>query len=200
MPLIVLSGYPCSGLSYRAQQLASLLEATQDELFKSGAIPASRPRYKIHIVPTHDPSHPRTVYDHARTEKEARGVAYARAKRALGRDSFVILDGMNYIKGYSPGRKLMWNAEGYVVGTRYRSLNRTTKTRRPRKHRRQTPAYKSKRNTPPSKTPKNHTPPTSSRTSSSATKNPAPTAAGTNPSSPSPGAILNPPSPRSGPR
>ncbi|GIJ88007.1 hypothetical protein Asppvi_006923 [Aspergillus pseudoviridinutans] len=113
MPLIVLSGYPCSGLSYRAQQLASLLEATQDELFKSGAIAASRPRYKIHIVPTHDPSHPRTVYDNARTEKEARGVAYARAKRALGRDSFVILDGMNYIKGY---RYQLW-CEAKALGT-----------------------------------------------------------------------------------
>ncbi|GFG22207.1 putative nicotinamide N-methyltransferase [Aspergillus udagawae] len=113
MPLIVLSGYPCSGLSHRAQQLASLLEATQDELFKSGAIPASRPRYKIHIVPTHDPSHPRTVYDNARTEKEARGVAYARAKRALGRDSFVILDGMNYIKGY---RYQLW-CEAKALGT-----------------------------------------------------------------------------------
>ncbi|GAQ04076.1 protein N-methyltransferase NNT1 [Aspergillus lentulus] len=111
--LIVLSGYPCSGLSYRAQQLASLLEATQDELFKSGTIPASRPRYKIHIVPTHDPSHPRTVYDNARTEKEARGVAYTRAKRALGRDSFVILDGMNYIKGY---RYQLW-CEAKALGT-----------------------------------------------------------------------------------
>ncbi|KAF4285256.1 hypothetical protein CNMCM8686_005120 [Aspergillus fumigatus] len=106
-------GYPCSGLSYRAQQLASLLEVTQDELFKSGAIPASRPRYKIHIVPTHDPSHPRTVYDNARTEKEARGVAYTRAKRALGRDSFVILDGMNYIKGY---RYQLW-CEAKALGT-----------------------------------------------------------------------------------
>ncbi|EAW09910.1 putative RNA polymerase II Elongator complex associated protein Kti12 [Aspergillus clavatus NRRL 1] len=113
MPLIILSGYPCSGLSYRAQQLASLLEATQDELFNSGAIPASRPRYKVHIVPTHDASHPRTVYDNARTEKEARGVAYTRAKRALGRDSFVILDGMNYIKGY---RYQLW-CEAKALGT-----------------------------------------------------------------------------------
>lgn len=52
------------------------------------------------MVASHDSSHPRIVYDHARTEKEARGVAYARAKRVLKRDSIVILDGMNYIKGW----------------------------------------------------------------------------------------------------
>ncbi|PYI22823.1 chromatin associated protein KTI12 [Aspergillus violaceofuscus CBS 115571] len=100
MPLIVLTGYPCSGLSYRANQLATQLEATQDELYAAGVFPETKPRFKVHVVPTHDPSHPRTVYDQARTEKESRGVAYARAKRALGKDSFVILDGMNYIKGY----------------------------------------------------------------------------------------------------
>ena len=52
------------------------------------------------MVASHDSSHPRIVYDHARTEKEARGVAYARTKRVLKRDSIVILDGMNYIKGW----------------------------------------------------------------------------------------------------
>ncbi|KAI9040707.1 putative RNA polymerase II Elongator complex associated protein Kti12 [Aspergillus affinis] len=95
MPLIILTGFPCSGLTHRAQQLASALESIQTTL------PASKPRYKINVVSTHDASsHPRTVYDRARTEKEARGVAYTRAKRLLGKDSFVILDGMNYIKGY----------------------------------------------------------------------------------------------------
>ncbi|GKZ21698.1 hypothetical protein AbraIFM66951_002361 [Aspergillus brasiliensis] len=113
MPLIVLTGYPCSGLTYRARQLATQLEETQTELFNTGALPSTKPRYKIHVVPTHDPSHPRTVYDHARTEKETRGVAYARAKRALGKDSFVILDGMNYIKGY---RYQLW-CEAKALGT-----------------------------------------------------------------------------------
>ncbi|KAG2419606.1 hypothetical protein HFD88_004402 [Aspergillus terreus] len=113
MPLIILTGYPCSGLTYRANQLAAELERTQSALFDAGTIPASKPRYKIHVVPTHDSSHPRTVYDNARTEKETRGVAYARAKRLLGRDSFVILDGMNYIKGY---RYQLW-CEAKALGT-----------------------------------------------------------------------------------
>lgn len=74
---------------------------------------AEKPPYKIHVVSTHDENRPRTVYDHARTEKEARGAAYARARRMLGKDSFVILDGMNYIKGY---RYQLW-CEAKALGT-----------------------------------------------------------------------------------
>ncbi|CBF86979.1 hypothetical protein AN2499.2 [Aspergillus nidulans FGSC A4] len=114
MPLIVLTGYPCSGLSYRAQQLATRLEEIQSQLVANGIIPPSKSKYKIHIVSTHDNvNYPRTVYDTARTEKEARGVAYTKAKRMLGRDSFVILDGMNYIKGY---RYQLW-CEAKALGT-----------------------------------------------------------------------------------
>ncbi|KAL2855002.1 chromatin associated protein KTI12 [Aspergillus pseudoustus] len=114
MPLIILTGYPCSGLTHRANQLAVGLEEAQSTLFETGVIPSSKPRYKINIVSTHDNvNYPRTVYDTARTEKEARGLAYTRAKRALGRDSFVILDGMNYIKGY---RYQLW-CEAKAMGT-----------------------------------------------------------------------------------
>ncbi|KAG5293961.1 toxin-insensitive protein [Histoplasma capsulatum G186AR] len=97
MPLIILTGYPCSGLSYRANQLSTLLSSIQDSLT---ATIASKGRYKFHVVHSHDESHPRTVYDTARSEKEARAVVYGRVKRALGKDTFVIVDGMNYIKGW----------------------------------------------------------------------------------------------------
>uniref|UniRef100_A0A093VDZ0 Protein kti12 n=1 Tax=Talaromyces marneffei PM1 TaxID=1077442 RepID=A0A093VDZ0_TALMA len=125
MPLIILTGYPCSGLSYRAKQLAQLLEETQNQLFDAldnennttgddaNQEKPKQKRFTFHIVPSHDPGHPRTVYDHARTEKEARAVAYARVKRALAKDAFVILDGMNYIKGY---RYQLW-CEAKAVGT-----------------------------------------------------------------------------------
>ncbi|KAJ5396997.1 hypothetical protein N7509_005110 [Penicillium cosmopolitanum] len=117
MPLVILTGYPCSGLSYRANQLASLLEKAQDEIFAATdaeSPPSLKFRYKIHVVSSHDnSSYPRTVYDHARTEKEARGVAYARAKRVVTKDSIVILDGMNYIKGW---RYQLW-CESKAAGT-----------------------------------------------------------------------------------
>ncbi|KAL4809933.1 chromatin associated protein KTI12 [Aspergillus unguis] len=125
MPLIILTGYPCSGLTYRAQQLAAGLEEAQSQLFsdtnttsesQTTSSTSSKPknRYKIHHVQTHDNgNYPRTVYDTARTEKEARGIAYTRAKRMLAKDSFVILDGMNYIKGY---RYQLW-CEAKALGT-----------------------------------------------------------------------------------
>ncbi|KNG90025.1 RNA polymerase II Elongator complex associated protein Kti12 [Aspergillus nomiae NRRL 13137] len=109
MPLIILTGYPCSGLTHRANQLAAGLQETQETVFAE----SEKPPYKIHVVSTHDENRPRTVYDHARTEKEARGVAYTRARRMLGKDSFVILDGMNYIKGY---RYQLW-CEAKALGT-----------------------------------------------------------------------------------
>lgn len=114
----MLTGYPCSGLSYRAKQLAELLENIQNQLFDAletngDENKANHKRFSFHIVPSHDPSHPRTVYDHARTEKEARAVAFARVKRALAKDTFVILDGMNYIKGY---RYQLW-CEAKAMGT-----------------------------------------------------------------------------------
>ncbi|KMO99916.1 hypothetical protein DIZ76_012378 [Coccidioides immitis] len=107
MPLIILTGYPCSGLTYRANQLSTLLEDLQNRLHPPSQASEEVPqvqqqkgRYKIHIVTSHDVSHPRTVYDTARSEKEARAVVYGRVKRLLGKDSIVIVDGMNYIKGW----------------------------------------------------------------------------------------------------
>lgn len=42
----------------------------------------------------------REAYREARTEKDARATEYSAVKRALGRDCIVILDGLNYIKGF----------------------------------------------------------------------------------------------------
>lgn len=42
----------------------------------------------------------RTVYRDARPEKTARDAAMSAVKRVVGRDSVVIVDGLNYIKGY----------------------------------------------------------------------------------------------------
>lgn len=112
LQLIILSGYPCSGLTHRAQQIAASFEKTQETLLTSDP-PVLKNKYKIHVIPTHDAAHPRTVYDNARTEKETRGVAYTRARRLLGKDTIVILDGMNYIKGY---RYQLW-CEAKEAGT-----------------------------------------------------------------------------------
>ncbi|ODH27520.1 hypothetical protein ACO22_04152 [Paracoccidioides brasiliensis] len=110
MPLIILTGYPCSGLTYRANQISTLLSSIQDSLTDTTT---SKGRYKFHTVNSHDASHPRMVYDAARSEKEARAVVYGRVKRALGKDTFVIVDGLNYIKGW---RYQLW-CESKAAGT-----------------------------------------------------------------------------------
>lgn len=121
-----MTGYPCAGLSHRASQLRTHLEALQDQLMppapattetatglQNSKSKSNNGRYKIHVVVSHDDSHPRTVYDAARSEKEARAVVYGRVKRLLGRDSIVIVDGMNYIKGW---RYQLW-CEGKSAAT-----------------------------------------------------------------------------------
>ncbi|KAI5299151.1 hypothetical protein KEM55_002514 [Ascosphaera atra] len=110
MPLIILTGYPCSGLTFRAQQLASLIEQMQDGIVKENP---GQVRYKVKIVETHSESNSRSVYDDARLEKETRAVVYGHIKRALGRDTIVISDGMNYIKGW---RYQLW-CEAKAAGT-----------------------------------------------------------------------------------
>ncbi|KAL8931735.1 MAG: hypothetical protein Q9211_006765 [Gyalolechia sp. 1 TL-2023] len=42
----------------------------------------------------------REVYREARSEKDARAAEYSAVKRALGRDTIVVADGLNYIKGF----------------------------------------------------------------------------------------------------
>ena len=42
----------------------------------------------------------RNVYREAKTEKDARAVEISAVKRVLGRNSIVIADGLNYIKGF----------------------------------------------------------------------------------------------------
>ncbi len=40
------------------------------------------------------------MYREARSEKDARAAEYSAVKRALGRDTIVVADGLNYIKGF----------------------------------------------------------------------------------------------------
>ncbi|MCJ1255187.1 hypothetical protein MMC24_003003 [Lignoscripta atroalba] len=95
MPLILVSGYPSSGKTYRSRQLLSYLD---------GRINSSNSAHihRLSVVVINDQSLglSRDVYREARTEKDARAKAYAAVKRALGKDTVVIVDGLNYIKGF----------------------------------------------------------------------------------------------------
>ncbi|KAL8688514.1 MAG: hypothetical protein Q9218_005596 [Villophora microphyllina] len=95
MPLILISGYPSSGKTYRSNQLVEYFQ---------GKIKASPEPHisRLNVVLINDQSLSlnRDVYREARPEKDARAAEYSAVKRALGRDTIVIADGLNYIKGF----------------------------------------------------------------------------------------------------
>ncbi|KAK3814002.1 MAG: chromatin associated protein KTI12, partial [Benniella sp.] len=100
MPLVILSGLPSSGKTRRAQELKTFFEArlasqSQDES-------SSRSKdYRIHIV--NDESlglDKQQCYNTAPNEKKARGALMSAVERLLSKDDIVIVDSLNYIKGF----------------------------------------------------------------------------------------------------
>ncbi|KAK3989530.1 chromatin associated protein KTI12 [Cladorrhinum sp. PSN332] len=105
MPLIIITGLPTSGKSHRAQQLHSYLS---ERIASSPEADAKK--YRLHLISDDTQSVTRDVYDlstlpqHVRSanasEKDARASIYAAVKRVLSPRDIVILDGLNYIKGW----------------------------------------------------------------------------------------------------
>ncbi|PTB67865.1 chromatin associated protein KTI12 [Trichoderma citrinoviride] len=99
MPLIILTGLPTSGKSTRAKQLHDYLTTR-----------IAGTKYRLHLISDDSLSISRSVYDlstvpvHARSanasEKDARAAIYGAVKRVLSDRDIVILDGLNYIKGW----------------------------------------------------------------------------------------------------
>ncbi|KAI9663699.1 MAG: hypothetical protein M1821_007189 [Bathelium mastoideum] len=99
MPLILISGFPSAGKTYRANQLHSAFQAKI--LSSSSSTDDARiARLTVHLVNDESLGLSRDVYHAARPEKDARAAAYSAVKRLLGRDAIVIADGLNYIKGF----------------------------------------------------------------------------------------------------
>lgn len=105
MPLIMVTGLPTSGKSTRAEQLLAYLA-------ERIAAHSDRTKYRLHLVSDETQSISRAVYDlspaqlpaHVRSanasEKDARAAVYAAVKRVLSPRDIVVLDGLNYIKGW----------------------------------------------------------------------------------------------------
>lgn len=113
MPLIIITGLPTSGKSTRAKQLHSFLsEKIKSQPDPQDATSSTTPKYRLHLVSDQTQSIDRAVYDlsperlpaHTRSanasEKDARAALYGAVKRVLGPRDIVILDGLNYIKGW----------------------------------------------------------------------------------------------------
>ncbi|KAF9219157.1 chromatin associated protein KTI12 [Gyrodon lividus] len=94
MALITISGYPCSGKSRRAAQIKEHLEtrlAGPDYIGPSLAV----------IVLSDDTLNiDRAAYNDSRSEKPARGTLFTAVQRHLSSGTIVIVDSLNYIKGF----------------------------------------------------------------------------------------------------
>ncbi|KAI1110273.1 chromatin associated protein KTI12 [Nemania sp. NC0429] len=106
MPLIIITGFPSCGKSTRAKQLHAHLA----ERIKAATPSGATPKYRLHLISDQTLSISRSVYDlsalpaHTRSanasEKDARAALYGAVKRVLSDRDIVILDGLNYIKGW----------------------------------------------------------------------------------------------------
>lgn len=93
--LILISGFPSSGKTYRSEQLIKDL----DKRVASSPDPKIQ-RLTLHHISDHSLGLSRDVYATARAEKDARATLASAIKRHLTRDAIVIADAMNYIKGF----------------------------------------------------------------------------------------------------
>ncbi|KAI9331917.1 chromatin associated protein KTI12 [Pilaira anomala] len=91
MPLIILTGYPSSGKTQRANEIKEYLSKRLEEEEKS---------FRIHIINDESLHVVKEAYKDAREEKKARGAMLSAVERTLSRDDIVIADGLNYIKGF----------------------------------------------------------------------------------------------------
>ncbi|KAF8161042.1 chromatin associated protein KTI12 [Crassisporium funariophilum] len=91
MALITISGFPSSGKSTRTTQIhdyiAQKIHQTDSSL-------------KIHIISDDSLDISRDVYDQSSSEKTARSTLFTAIQRHLSPDTIVILDSLNYIKGF----------------------------------------------------------------------------------------------------
>ncbi|GAA5891373.1 hypothetical protein JCM8208_002606 [Rhodotorula glutinis] len=95
MAMITVCGFPCSGKSTRAQQLANFVQA---KLADPHCPPKHRAR-KVVVLNDESLGIHKHSYDDARAEKPARATLFSAVQRNLARDAIVIVDAMNYIKG-----------------------------------------------------------------------------------------------------
>jgi len=88
MPLVVVCGFPASGKTTRSKQLKEYLSEHY-------------PSKKVHIVNENASGTIRNdLYANSHTERTMRGDLKSSAQRLLTKDDVVILDSLNYIKGF----------------------------------------------------------------------------------------------------
>uniref|UniRef100_A0A1B6L1A0 Protein KTI12 homolog n=1 Tax=Graphocephala atropunctata TaxID=36148 RepID=A0A1B6L1A0_9HEMI len=91
MPLVILTGFPCSGKSKRSKDIETYFKIEKGK--------------EVHIVSDNNVIGSTNITKsdlcfNAQKEKEIRSILKSETLRLLGRENVVILDAANYIKGY----------------------------------------------------------------------------------------------------
>ncbi|KAI6131936.1 chromatin associated protein KTI12 [Pisolithus thermaeus] len=94
MALITISGYPSSGKSQRAAQLKRHLESRLADPSYIG------PSLSVVLLSDDTLNIDRSSYNDSRSEKPARGTLFTAVQRNLAQNTIVIVDSLNYIKGF----------------------------------------------------------------------------------------------------
>lgn len=105
LQLIIITGYPSSGKTYRAEQLleyfatriASAHKPTPDQPPPSDARVAG---LRTHRVSDQTLGLSRDMYADVRREKDGRAAEFSAVERLVTKDDVVVADGLNYIKGF----------------------------------------------------------------------------------------------------
>jgi protein KTI12 len=86
MPLIIVAGRPCTGKTFFANELLKFLQSKdcKAELFNEETLNISKSE----------------GYKNSAKEKEVRGILKSAVDHNLTPDKYVIIDSLNYIKGY----------------------------------------------------------------------------------------------------
>ncbi|KAJ2783029.1 kti12, chromatin associated [Coemansia javaensis] len=101
MPLVIITGLPSSGKTTRALELKRLLEARIEARIEAEAeaeAAAGQP-LSVQIVGDDSLGVGHAAYAAAQAEKDARGALLSAVSRAVSRQTIVIADAPNYIKG-----------------------------------------------------------------------------------------------------
>ncbi|KAL4262207.1 Protein KTI12/L-seryl-tRNA(Sec) kinase [Pleurotus pulmonarius] len=94
MAFITISGFPSSGKSTRTHQIKAHLEAKIKNPEYSG------PLKQVIVLSDDSLGISRTAYDDSRAEKPARGTLFTTLQRQMNTDTVLIVDSLNYIKGF----------------------------------------------------------------------------------------------------
>ncbi|KAN0114123.1 Chromatin associated protein KTI12 [Russula decolorans] len=93
MALVTFSGYPSSGKTHRAIQL-------KEHLIRRLADPSSNALRQVVVLSDDSLNIDRSSYNDSRSEKLARATLFAAVHRHISRDTILVIDALNYIKGF----------------------------------------------------------------------------------------------------